>query len=210
MARVCAADEWRKLRTLVCTRADNGWPAPFGAPPPSFISCLVLARGGWHGSGAQARRENDFVYPPPRSGGGGPRVCAVEGASAWRLFLESHASVAAAPLPPPLRAVPLPRFAGQDDGPPPLWTPFHAPSSRPSPRARGEGGERGDAKKCNLRTNFLSANFPGTRRAHINCAIRASTVRHDSFLRRLNQFVACCDQISALRGAALARAARRS
>jgi hypothetical protein len=63
---------------------------------------------------ARTRRENDCAYPPrvvQRSGGGGPRVSAVEGACSDEASREADAPSTALLR----RAVPLPRFAGQDE-----------------------------------------------------------------------------------------------
>jgi hypothetical protein len=61
------ADELRRLRT--CLRcADNGWHAPFGAPPPFFAGGEPLRSGVVVGeTRARMRRGKDFAYPPPRS-----------------------------------------------------------------------------------------------------------------------------------------------
>ena len=90
-ARAAPADEWRKLRRLVCAGADIGWMRlsalrfPFSAhdlvrkPVTTFRdharrkrilkdSCSWL--GGWQNSGAETRGEKDFVFYPPLQGEG--------------------------------------------------------------------------------------------------------------------------------------------
>ena len=60
---------------------------------------------------------SDFVYPPrAQRGGGGPRDSVVEGACGGSVRSDRRAASPPTPLPPPClrRAVPLPRFAGQD------------------------------------------------------------------------------------------------
>ena len=86
------APRWSAERRAVSaeTAAVPRWArpmdgAPVGAPPP-FFAREAFGRAWlreWRGkTRARMRRGNGrAAYPPPRSGGGGPRACAVEGAS---------------------------------------------------------------------------------------------------------------------------------
>src|SRR5437868_6463125 len=87
--------EPRQAATFVGERG-NGWHAPFGASPPSFLpgANLFFVRSGRQSSGAEWRGENDLVYPPPRSEterGRGTARRAVEGACGTEAGRESGA-----------------------------------------------------------------------------------------------------------------------
>ena len=89
--------------------ADNGWHAPFGAPPPSVFFLRVVVGI----TRARMRRENAHAHPPPRSGGGGPRTCAVEGACSEEVYLEAVPALMPRPLPPCFAWSPFPAARGR-------------------------------------------------------------------------------------------------
>ncbi len=102
-------------RVCGCLHGGNGRHAPFGALLPLFIIGsesifrVVVVRK----TRVRSRRENDLVYPPPRAARGrGTMRSMVEGARCAQASRE-----AVAPSTVLLRRpVPLPRFAGQDEG----------------------------------------------------------------------------------------------
>ena len=86
------------------------------APRGRSLRPRAAARGAVGGAGRdsaksslRAARSSSSPAERKRSGGGGPCAATVEGASAKRLTLPADAPSTA------LRAVPLPRFAGQDE-----------------------------------------------------------------------------------------------
>ena len=102
--------------------------------PRSFFLRVVVGMN----SGAMARRESADAHPPPRSGGGGPRTCAVEGACSEEVCLEACASVDAEAPSTMLRMVPLPRFAGQDEASGTAEAPSTMLRAVPLPRFAGQ------------------------------------------------------------------------
>jgi hypothetical protein len=96
---------------------DNGWHASFGASPPSFVvSSLVpflARRGGWQSSDARCIARTPPLIRPRTAGEGDRALARWRGRTAMRIIRCSASGTAVAPS-TALRAVPLPRFAGQD------------------------------------------------------------------------------------------------
>ena len=111
-ARPFGARPWRCRQQRCCRcSADNGWHAPFGAPPPFlFHGAAIFLRSWWLAQpGRGSRRGNVSACPPPRSGGRGTTRRVVEGACSKEVRLPARAPSTA------LTRGPLPRCAGQDE-----------------------------------------------------------------------------------------------
>ena len=108
----------RARRSARCrTRKVRRQYAPFGAPPPFYWG------GCWKGflkacgKTRMPRRiaRTKIYFPPPRSGGGGPREAWWRGPLRWSFVVGAERSSRPAPRPPRSARSPLPAIAGRDE-----------------------------------------------------------------------------------------------